>query len=376
MNAKILPKHDEEELLYRVALSFLPKIGGKTAAKLLAVFGNAKTLFHTPIHTLQQIEGIGAIRAKVFKDRRFLQAAEKELEFVQRKNIQVLIPEDKQYPYRLKECPDAPIVLYYNGSVELNSRVTVAVIGTRMHTEYGYKLTQELIAGLSAIPGIQIISGLAQGIDTIAHEAALRFELPTIGVLAHGLDTIYPFTNKGLASSMLSCGGLLTEFPSGTMPDKPNFPVRNRIVAGMSDVTVVVESDVKGGAMITAYLACNYNREVAAFPGRVTDSKSKGPNKLIQKQIAHLITSSKDLIQLMNWESSALPKPVKQPALPLLNKEEAQVLKFIHDNGPAHTDILLQHTGFNAAMLSGILLQLEIEGHILSLPGKMYKTTS
>ena len=220
---------------------------------------------------------------------------------------------------------------------------------------------------------ILIVSGLALGIDTIAHTKALIMGMPTVGVLGHGMDRIYPDKNKQLAANMLETGGLLTEFPSGTIPDRTNFPMRNRIVAGISDVTVVVESGFSGGALITAYLASGYNREVAAFPGRVNDNRSTGCNELIRTNIAAMITKAEDLIMLMNWDSSKKQKPVQKQLFLNLTTDEQKIIDILQTKDTTHSDELFHQTQLQSSQLAATLLQLEMMGLVKTLPGKLYR---
>ena len=249
----------EDELLHRLALTFIDGIGPKMARVLLSHFGGAKAVLTAPLKDLKNIGGMGESRAKACKQPEIFRRAEKEILFTEKHSIQSIFFTDKAYPPRLKSCEDAPMVLFYKGNALLNPSKMVAIVGTRKNTDYGLRITETLIEDLQSQEDIVIVSGLAFGIDGIAHRKCLQLGLPTIGVVAHGLDKIYPPSHKSLAKDMLALGGLLTEFPSGTSPDRSNFPLRNRIVAGLCDVTVIAESDEKGGAMITAYVAASYN---------------------------------------------------------------------------------------------------------------------
>lgn len=361
-------------ILYPIALSFVPEVGIKTMRQLLQHFGDAETIFKTPIAQLKKINGIGETRAKNFNDKTVFQRAEKELQFIEKEKIEMVFFNDKLYPKRLLQCNDAPILLYKKGKAQLNADKTIAIIGTRKNTDYGQRVTEQLVDELKQVEGLMIISGLASGIDAVAHKACVKSSIPTLGVLGHSLDRIYPFTHKKLAEDMLEQGGLLSEFPSGTKPDRQNFPVRNRIVAGMSDVTVVVESDIKGGAMITAYMALSYNRDVMAFPGRLIDSKSIGTNHLIKKNMAAMITAAQDLLELMNWDAVATKKKVTQQQLFLnLSEEEQCLIKILEDKEKLHADELLSLTGFKLSQLASVLLQLEMQGLVKTLPGKFYR---
>ncbi len=363
----------EEELLAQLALTFIDGIGPKMARALIAHFGAAGKILHAAPKELKGVGGMGEARAKACKDAAIMHRAGAELAFIRKHGVTPLFLTDEAYPYRLKACDDAPMMLYYKGSIPPQAEKVVAVIGTRKNTDYGARATEDLIDGLAGQEGIVVISGLAYGIDAIAHKRCLKAGIPTIGVVAHGLDRIYPAAHTGLAKEMIGAGGLLTEFPSGTNPDRTNFPMRNRVVAGLSDVSVIVESDEKGGAMITAYMAASYNREVAAFPGRAYDGKSGGPNKLIRMNIASLITGAKDLLEVMNWTEGAKSKGVQQQLFVNLTDEEQTIITALRGKDAIHADTLMLQTGMNTGMIAATLLQLEMAGMVKTLPGKMYR---
>lgn len=364
---------NKDELYHRIALGFVQGIGAKLSAILIEHFGSAQQVLSATIKQLTAVEGMGALKAKACKDQEIFVRAEQELVFIEQKNITVLMRGHDHYPQRLMHCNDAPQVLYYKGTADLNAAKTVAIIGTRKNTEYGQRLCHDLVEGLAKEKDLVVISGLAHGIDTIAHKASLKNNVATVGVLAHGLNTIYPVANKNLAKEMVQCGGLLTEFPSDSGVDKGNFPARNRIVAGLSDVTVVVESDIRGGALITAYMANSYNREVAAFPGRAYDNKSSGTNMLIRKNLASLITSPDDLLDMMNWQKSKKQKAVSTQLLIHLTEDERGIMNLLQQKDTVHSDELLHSTGMNSSILASALLQLEMQGVIKALPGKHYR---
>lgn len=363
-----------EELFYRIALTRAEFIGNKTARLLLSKFGSAEAVFNVPEKQLNSIEGLGKERVRSLKRKIDKAAVEKELDFIHRHQIQPLFINDSNYPKLLKECPDAPVMLYFKGSTKLNFSKKIAIVGTRSNTDYGRQMVEDLIAGCKDQIDLAIISGLAFGIDAIAHKTAVKHGLPTIGVLGHGLDRIYPAQNRKLAGDMLLNGGLLTEYPSGTNPDKQNFPQRNRIVAGMADVIVVVETGEKGGSMITAKLACSYNREVVAFPGRSIDNHSAGCNYLIKTNIAGLISNAADLLELMNWKAETGEKKVIQRKLfETLTPEEKTVIDKLSLEKEIHVDELTLKTGMQDSALASVLLSLELEGLVRSLPGKRYR---
>lgn len=369
----MLPEKRDNDLLYQIALTLIPGVGPKTAAVLLQHFGTAEEVFRAAPQQIKRVEGIGTGRAALMKNPDILRRASAEMEFVAREEIRCLFITDPDYPYRLKHCNDAPVLLFSKGNANLNAARTVAVIGTRNNTAYGQELCEMLIDGLKAYHDLLVVSGMAYGIDAAAHKKCVKEGVPTTGVLAHGLDRIYPYAHKPLADEMCACGGLLTEFPSGTNPDKPNFPVRNRIVAGMSDVVVVVESDLKGGAVITAYLAAGYNREVAAFPGRVHDPRSRGCHMLIRKNIAAMITSADDLADLMGWQAQTQPRTIQPELLPILTPEQQTVMDNFRNKETLHTDELQQQTAMNSSILAATLLSLEMQGILKPLPGKYYR---
>lgn len=347
-------------------------IGGRTGRMLLERFGDARTIFKTPLKELKTAEGIGDIKVQGFRDPEIMQHAEKELDYITRNDIRYLRV-DSNYPRRLGECADAPLLLFYKGNADLDAAKIVAIVGTRKNTDYGRQMCEELVDGLRELDDLLIVSGLALGIDAIAHKSCVVHGVPTVGVLGHGLDRIYPFTHKTLANQMVDNGGLLTEFPSGTLPDRNNFPARNRIVAGLSDVTVVVESSITGGALITAHMASGYNREVAAFPGKVSDTRSAGCNEIIRTNIASLITSAADLISLMNWDSDQKPRAVQKQLFLNFTPEEQKVVDLLQTKDSVHADELYHQTGLANSMLAATLLQLEMQGVIRALPGKYYR---
>jgi DNA processing protein len=367
-----MPAHTNEELYYRIALSFAPGIGAKIGRALLERYGSASAIFKAKAKELITNDGVTDTRARALKDEDLLRRAEEEMNFVLKHNITVLSISD-DYPAKLANCADAPPLLYYKGNANLNAKKTVAIVGTRKNTDYGHKLTEDLVEQLQNEEDILIVSGLALGIDAIAHKKCVQLGMPTVGVLGHGLDNIYPPNHKQLSEQMIEHGGILTEYPSGTKPDKGNFPMRNRIVAGLCDVTVVVESHAAGGALITASLASGYNREVAAFPGRVNDSRSAGCNNLIRSNTAALITSAADLLQLMGWDKQKKPRAVQPQLFLHLSPEEQKVVDVLQNRNNVHADEISYHAGIANSALAATLLQLEIQGVIRALPGKYYR---
>jgi DNA processing protein len=369
----MLPEGIDEELFYQLALTFVPDVGAKTGRVLYEHFGTAKDIFKAKLHDIKAIAGIDEKRSKGFRDDQVLKKAEAELHIIAKHGINILSFRNGNYPGRLAQCVDSPLILYYRGNANLDAQKIVAIVGTRKSTDYGQRLVDELIDGLQSQEDIIIISGLAAGIDTLAHKKSLDLNIPTIGVLGHGLDRMYPVGNKKLAKEMIENGGLLTEFPFDTVPDKGKFPMRNRVVAGLADVTIVVESAISGGALITARMASGYNRDVAAFPGRVNDSRSAGCNKLIRTNVAGMITCSDDLLDMMNWNKSNKPKAIQKELFINLTPEEQKLIDILRTKDQVHADELYHTTGYTSSQLAATLLQLEMQDLIKSLPGKFYR---
>ncbi len=363
----------EQELLHRIALSLLPNVGPVIARALYQHCGSAEAVFREKKSLLTKIPGVGTKRIKKAFSTPVMDQAEKELHFTQKHKVLPLFFTDANYPKRLVQCSDAPVLLYYRGQADLNEGRFVAVVGTRSATPYGEEMTKLLVEGLKE-ENVTIVSGLAYGIDITAHEAALKHALPTIGVTAHGMDRIYPHLHRNTAGRMMKHGGLLTEYPSGTNPDRENFPTRNRIVAGMCDAIVVVEASGKGGALITADLAQGYNRDVFAFPGRTTDVFSRGCNDYIRENKAALITSADDLLWMMGWtDDKVKAKAALQTSLFVdLNPDEEVVVKIIRENGETGIDMISATSGLSFSKLASTLLQLEFKGVLRLLPGKRY----
>lgn len=307
-----------------------------------------------------------------------LRKVSEEEKFIEKHQIEVLCREDAAYPYRLRECPDAPILLYGKGNVDGNTGKMVSVVGTRNCSERGKDLTRQLVLDLAAqIPNLTIVSGLAYGIDVAAHKAALEAGVPTIIITGHGLDRIYPVYHRNVAIAALEKGGILTEYMSGTEPDRQNFVARDRIIAGMADAVVVVESKAKGGSLITASMACDYSRSLFAFPGRVQDELSRGCNQLIRDQKAALIESADDLIKAMMWETSGKKKPIQAELVELemeLTEEEQLLLQKLRaaEEG-MHINFLMQETQLTYPTLVSTLAMMEMKQLVKSLPGGIYR---
>lgn len=364
---------DEKYLL--IALKFIPQIGDIHARRIIGQISLNDVFFSSELWLVKSGKLSPRLANTIVKHReKALKRTEQEIKILEQQNIGYISLFDENYPPRLRQCEDAPLYLFYKGKPEyLKVQHQLAIVGTRNVTAYGKKLTEQLIRDLSYL-NICIISGLASGVDTIAHEEALNNNLPTIAVLGHGFSYLYPTENKTLAQRITENGLLVTEYLSDVKPEKMNFPQRNRIIAGLADAVVVVESGKKGGALITADLAFNYNREVFAFPGDVAHEKSQGCHWLIKTQRASLIESADDLIQAMKWDGKVSTPRSSQPLLPLsgLTEQARQIVEFIQQNQPCFLDDLFKKFSIAPSELSSLLLELELEGIIRSLPGKQY----
>ena len=363
---------NDEELLQHIGLTLIPQVGDIQIGILLKHFGSPASVFNASTKALEEVPGIGTVRAAAIKNCHVQQRVEAEWQFIQKNQIRVLVKGNQGYPPKLEHCIDAPHVLFCKGSSDLLNKRVVSVVGTRSPSQYGKDRVVELMAVLGQYD-VMVVSGLAYGIDTMAHKEALKNKLKTIGVLGHGLDQLYPHANRQLAAEMVQQGGLLSEFMQGVKPEKQNFPKRNRIVSGMADAVVVVESGTKGGSLITADIANSYNKDVLAYPGRATDPSSKGCNQLIRNHKANLITCGQDLVEFMNWVED-LPKSsnAKAPFNVCLSTEDNAILSIINNHDPCPVDLLTNLSGLNPGLVAAHLLPLEMAGLITSLPGKLY----
>ncbi len=365
------------KLLYQLALTQINGVGDIIARQLLNTFGTPENIFKANRKDIQKVVGIANKLADEILNPDVFRKAEKELFFVEKNKIKVLFFNEEQYPNRLRECSDAPILLYYKGNADLNADKIISVVGTRKSSNWGNLFCDSFIKGLSdTIPDTLIISGLAYGIDVNAHKAALKNNMPTVGVLAHGLDRIYPQVHRQVAIEMLDNGGLLSDFPSKTEPDKFNFVRRNRIVAGIADATIVVESDIKGGSLITAEIANSYCKDVFAVPGRINDKYSAGCNKLIANHKADLFLSTEYFLQQMGWDKTTERKnkaPLQCELFVELNAEEQKIVNILKDcNEALHIDFIATNTGIPTYQLYAILLQLEMKNLVKNLPGNTF----
>lgn len=360
-------------MLHEIALTMVKGIGDITIKTLLNHFGSAEEIFKAKKSQLQKIPYIGSKTADGILCHDSFARAEKELNFIEKYKINALFINSDHYPKRLRNCHDAPILLYSKGNANLNNQKIVAIVGTRNATTYGKAFCDNLIAALQQ-HGLLVVSGLAYGIDITAHQSSINYQLPTIGVLGHGLDRIYPAAHRNIAEKMLANGGLLTEFPSETNPDRQNFPKRNRIIAGMADATIVIEAAKKGGALITAEIANSYNKDVFAVPGRTSDEFSEGCNFLIKTNRAQLLTRVEDLEYIMGWIDNKIVQPKKQQKLFLdLNPEDQKIVDIIIEAVSIPIDDLQLKLNMTQSKLAMALLNLEMQSVIISLPGKVYR---
>ncbi len=360
------------DLIYQISLTLINGIGPVQSRLLIEQFNSAEAIFKAKKKELGAIEGIGEIKANQIKSFSDFKIAEDEIKFIQQHQIQPLFITNNEYPQKLLNCYDAPVLLYYKGNANLNNQKSLSIIGTRSNTDYGKRITEELIENLKEYQ-ITIYSGLAFGIDAIAHKSALKNNLTTVGVLAHGLHSIYPIQHKSLAKEMLLQGGLLTEFTKNTKADKHNFPRRNRIVAGISDATIVIETDVKGGSMITAELAFNYNKDLFAIPGRITDAKSSGCLKLVHQNKAMLLSNAQQLVENLGWAQKKLKKQQQRILFVELSKEERTIVEILKLKDRVSIDEISLQSKLSSSTIAAALLSLELQNIIICLPGKMYQ---
>ena len=358
--------------LYEIALTLVPGIGNVNGKKLVAYCGGAEAVFCENKKALAQINGIGDNVVKFIDSKEVMLRAEQEMNFIEKNNITPLFYLDSDYPKRLQHCHDSPMMLFYKGNADLNAAKAVGVVGTRNITDYGRYVTEKIIEDLSS-DNVMIVSGLAYGVDAVAHRAALKYNLATVGVLGHGMQTIYPAENRKLSMNMLEKGGVLTEFVSGTQPDRENFPKRNRIVAGMIDCLVVVESAVKGGAMITAEIANSYDREVFAIPGRIGDIYSEGCNRLIKTNKANLLTCAADIRYVMRWDIDTKVVAKQMRLFRDFSDDERKVMDVFANGNVVHLDDIIVGTDLSPSKIASVLLSLEFDGVLTALPGKRYQ---
>ncbi|MCL1822181.1 MAG: DNA-processing protein DprA [Prolixibacteraceae bacterium] len=348
-------------------------VGSVLARNLISYAGSVENVFRIPLQKLLKIPGIGEVNAHRIKESNVLALAEKELTFIEKNDIKTYFYLDADYPKRFGQCIDAPVVFYYKGNANLDTTKIISIVGTRNATAYGRQICDEFIRDLAAKRyDFVVVSGLAFGIDIQAHKSSLQYGVPTIGVLGHGLNKLYPASHAKTADLMVQNGGLLTDFSTAANIDPRNFVRRNRLIAGLSDACIVVESGAKGGALITAEIAASYNRDVFAFPGRVGDSYSKGCNKMIKTNMAALIENAADFEYLMGWETTS-KKPVQQMFFAELSDEEQKIVDIMGRQEKSFIDHICMEMGMTVGKISALLLALEFKGVVDALPGKMYR---
>jgi len=364
---------NQNELFHLLALLQVEGVGDIMAKKLLNAFGSAAAVFEAKPNQLRTVDGIGDVLVRKLKDKSIFEKATAEMQFIEHEGVRVLYFTDEAYPERLKHCIDGPVLLFGNGNFDFRNRKLISIVGTRQITAYGTEFCKKLLEDLSFYNPI-IVSGLAYGVDIVAHQTAMELQLQTVGVLAHGLNQIYPKSHKKFVAKMVQNGGFLTEFWSSSSPEKENFVKRNRIVAGMSEATIVIESAEKGGSLITANLANDYNRDVFAVPGRTTDKYSQGCNELIKTQRAQLITSAADLIYSLNWQlEEEKPKTIQKQLFVSLDAEEQKIYDFLLQNGKQLLDIIALECEYPIFRVSSTLINMELKGMVRPLPGKLFE---
>jgi DNA processing protein len=364
----------KQGLIYDIAVGLIPGIGNALTRQLVSYCGSSENIFKQPKGKLKKIPGIGEVLAETIIHQNILKEAENELKLAEKTNTQILFYTDKNYPERLKHINDAPTLLYYKGNADLNSKKVIGIVGTRQATDYGKEIVQKILHELISY-NVLVISGLAYGIDIMAHKAALANNQPTVGVMASGIDIIYPSVHKEVAYKMLEMGGLITENRFGSKPDAPKFPARNRIIAGMCDLIIVAEAAEKGGALITADLANGYNREVFAVPGNLGQKFSDGCNKLIREHKAHIYTCNNDIDYIMNWASDDKieKKDNRTINFSSLNQEEIEIINILKGTDGMQIDDLSWKLQIPISKMASTLLNLEFQGFIKGLPGKKFK---
>jgi len=362
-----------DSLQHQIALTLVPQVGPVTAKVLVSYCGSAEAVFRATKKDLVKIPGVGPITADYLLSAEPLLFAEREIVFLEQHGVEALFYTDTRYPARLKQCHDCPPMIFWKGSSLdlLASRRVVAIVGTRQPTEYGKALCEELVEGLKSY-NVLVVSGLAFGIDITAHRKACMLSIPNIGVLGHGLSNIYPSQHRSIALKMLENGGLVTEYTHDTKPDREHFPMRNRIITGLSDALVVVETATSGGSMISAELAGQYERDLFAIPGRVRDAKSAGCNLLIKKEEAKLAESAADIAAALRWDETDKQKSIQTQLFLDLNPAETNLLNIIREQPEIPIDQLTAAAQLPPGELASLILGLEFKGVIRTLPGKRY----
>jgi len=362
-----------EELKFALALTQTPGVGSTIGKKLIKHFGSAQAVFTAEKKEFLNFEGKAKNLFEPIQNFQDFDLINRELDWIDKNGIEFFVFGEERYPKRLKHCPDSPIALFSKGNFNLNHTKTIGIVGTRNATNYGKSFVNKLVEEL--IPhNVAIISGLAYGIDISAHKAAIEFNLPTVAVVAHGLDRVYPSHHRGTANKLQENGALVTEFPSNTNPDRENFPKRNRIIAGLCDAVILVESKKKGGAIITADIANSYNRDVFAVPGRVGDETSEGCNALIKNNRAALLQSVADIEYIMGWEKESKKKRAKQVEMFIdLTADEEIIMSLLREKEKLSVDQISMDLNVSTSKIMSPLLNLELAGLVKAMPGKIYQ---
>ncbi|GAA4279467.1 DNA-processing protein DprA [Aquimarina mytili] len=362
-----------EKLIALLTLKKVPNLGDNSIKKLIREVGSAQEVLHEKTSNLLKIDGIGAVKIKDLHNPEHRKAADNELRFIKENNLRYWVYDQPDYPEKLKHCIDGPVVLFSSGNIDLREKKILSIVGTRKVTSYGVQFCEELIETLAPIDPV-IVSGFAYGVDITAQRAAVKHKLQTVGCLAHGLNQIYPKAHKKYVAQIEENGGFFTDFWSTDTFDRKNFLGRNRIIAGLSEATVVIESADKGGSLVTADIANSYNRDVFAVPGRANDPLSKGCNMLIKTQRAHMLTSAADLIYMLNWELEKKEQPIVQKKLFVeLEGDEKKIHTFLSDNGKELLDTIALQCKIPTFKAASVLLNMELKGMIRPLPGKMFE---
>lgn len=363
----------DKDIVYKIALTQIPGIGSVLAKSLIGYCGGVREVFEKSREFLKKAPGVGDILSRNIKEFRNFELAEKEVEFIKKNNIKPVFFLDKEYPVRLKNIPDCPILIYVRGNTNLSPQKCIAIVGTRKMTEYGKQFINQFIEDIAPYKPT-IISGLAYGVDIWAHKQCLKHGVETFGVVAHGMDRIYPALHSNIARDMVAANGaVITEYTSGTNPDREHFPMRNRIVAGMVDAVIVVESAASGGSLITAELANQYNRDVLAVPGSIGEKYSAGCNYLIKNHKASLLQGVQDVVKQLNWDVK-IEQNTQRQLFVELSENEQKVVDMIRESKELGIDQLMALSGMPSSMLAMTLLELEMKNCISSLPGKRYQT--
>lgn len=361
----------EQEIIALLRLQKTANVGDVTAKKLITYFGSASEIFLQKRSSLEKINGIGSVLVANLLNDENQKAAENEWNYICKNNIQFCAFTDETYPKNLAQAPDSPILFFYNGNINWTQKKIVSIVGTRQITPYGRDFCEKMVTELSPLrENLIIVSGFAYGVDIVAHKTAMQNGIQTIGCLAHGLNQVYPSAHKKYCQQMLQNGGFITDFWHDSLFDRKNFLSRNRIIAGLADATIVIESAKKGGSLVTADIAFSYNREVFAVPGRISDPYSEGCNDLIRSEKARIFHSIDDFLERMNWEAEQVQKPITP--LPELSPDEQLIYIFLSENGTKQLDEISREMQIPIHKLSNVLFQLEMKGVVRALPGKFF----